>query len=434
MNQAQFDYEADLAGTNSAAAEALSRARANRGKKKKTKTKKISTSPHGPLTTGGDAQPTTEPKKKTPLWDAARAYAQVEYGEPVRDLRTQIAGTAQRQANIGGYYQTYLTRLQAARDASAQAYQAAATPMVQGQAQAGLSPEAQQAFANQQNLSGAFGKMIEAQGVNNTTRYDDMKANAGLAEVGWHMEEDKATDALRKQLLGLLQDKGAYTAGKRQELKQQKFDNKLATRHQAAEEYAVGLEAQSDAAAARAESRGERNTPITSGPFAGLTKGEFRGMSPKERADYKKANKDKKPGKVITSGPFAGYTESQVRALPQSTKDRLVREARKGGKKGGVSDAEAKRNNDYWQDGRDELSQWNPGDLVAADSYQAVQDATGAPFWMAKLLVKRARGKLTPAEAKRLRDAGVRIKPGAVGKKPGTSSGSGGGPNGNGTL
>lgn len=434
--QAQAGFAANQAATISAAREAMARAQKNRTKRRKAS---------GPQVVNSGPQPTTpaapSQKKPTPLWDAARAYAQVEYGEPIRDLQSQIADSASRQANISGWYQTYLTRLQAARDASAQAYQAAGAPgsgVVTGAAPAGSSAEAQQAFANQQQLSQAFNNMVRAQGANNTTMYDDMGANAGLSEIGWHQDEQRNTDKLRDQLRGLLQDRGAAVATKRQELKQQRFDNNLATRHQAAEEYAVGAGIEADRLADQEKSRQERlkdrRKTITSGPFAGLTNGELRGMSQSERAAYKKANKDKKPGKVITSGAFAGYTEAQVRAMPQATKDRLVRENRKG-KGGGVTDKESRSNNNYWQKGR----AWTEGlgKSVADTNPNAptiLSNELNIPFDLAKILIDRKRsGKLTPAQAKALDKLGIKYNQSLVGRAPGTSSGGGGGPHGNGT-
>jgi hypothetical protein len=284
----------------------------------------------------------------------------------------------------------------------------------------GQSPEAYQAQVNQMGNASYANDINRMQGANNTTRYDDMQANAGLAEVGWHQEEDKNLGSLKNQLLGILKDKGAATAKYHHDYKQQDFENKLANRRIAAEEYATMGESAAQAAKQEADAAEKGGKYFESGPFVGRTK-SYIDNHPKvadslRDAYAKNKGKSKTPGKVITSGPLTSKTDKWVRNHPDQAQALVDKwNASHGDKpkdKGKLSPTATRRNRNDFNAALDHLRLPDVQADVHAGKYEIddlVTEVPNLPHDVAKIMLGWAKNKghISPQDYRALRKLGI---------------------------
>lgn len=333
----------------------------------------------------------------------SNAAARLRYGSQIRESKQGIADSTQRQTNISGFYQTYLNRLGAARAASAAAYADAGQPIVNGAQAASGTPEAQAALSNQQNLSGAFAKMIQGQGVNNTTRYDDMQSNASLAEVGHHLEEDRNKVKLQQALAGLLGDRDAFRTDYRGQLIDKERQYGLDLRHQGAEETAVGVNADVDMAKIQAGKQTAKQKLNQTVNQWGYTHKEWVKMAPAKRQQIitqqkKAAQAPPKPG------DHYGYTDKEWAAMNHAQKLQAAKQFHKattnGKGKNGVSFEQGRTHSNQFQQALQAARDFGPTDPGLLPYLIAPQGSKGAgvPSDLAKIVDYWAKHKahITP--------------------------------------
>lgn len=311
--------------------------------------------------------------------------ADLRYNPEQRGINQQLQASAQRQTDIGGWYQTYLQRLGDARASSTAAYQAASQPLVQTQVAPGASPEAAAAAANQQNLANAFTKMQETQGKNTADVYNQMHADSGLSEMGWKMDEGRKQDTLRQALTDLMADKGTYRSQLRDDLIDRERKYGLDLRRANVEDKAFGLDvfqAEANAKDAAAQRR-------------------------QDRREARQRQRDKDEDQSLAGKKFD--SEADKDAYQRKHKLGPYKPANANGG-GGLSSKDRERNNNYWQEGRG----WSkgPGKTLVDSPYavDVLTDEKHIPYDIAKILIDRARSKrLTRKQASILRKKGIKF-------------------------
>jgi hypothetical protein len=340
-----------------------------------------------------DPSQVTAPRTLRGIYRDANTATGLRYGQEEQALRLNAAQTApwfeqykgQVAANNAGVQAGYAKAIQdvAARTAATQAAGDTSRKQSQDQAQkdaasrgASIDPSvfAQDAAGANVRRQGedAFANVLTAGAQAQNSYFGGVQSAAGSAQLA---QQQQNANLIR----GLQAEKGQFRSGYVTDARQTEHKNQL-------ENQAFGLDVakeQNDlltAAAQRrtttrnqkaqrkASSRNERNTVITSGPYAGLTHGQVRKLTPDQKAQRLKQSEKPKAKKPLSA---AGLKAKQnIRSG--------VHQLRKHDNGLG----------DYWKGAYDELVSENGLDPVVA-----------------RAIVQGARtGRLGPKTAKQLRD------------------------------
>lgn len=262
----------------------------------------------------GDTTDLTQPVTPQQAVREATAAADLQYGP-------QIQAAQQLQTNLPTWYSDYLARVagyaKAAQGFAQPVINQASTAKTNENAAipAGLDPNSPAGQAAAQAAAGraSLDQLgLDALNANNTATQDYFGAQQSTAQ----RELPQAQTAAAQALANAKTQRGAAVTAA------------LNSERQNAQNYAIargtlGLNAvkESDAVtaasdAAKAKSKADDNTVITSGPFAGMTHKQVRDLDPTASAQIRDAAKA--PEKIMTSGPFAGMTQSQLGRHSQS--------------------------------------------------------------------------------------------------------------------
>lgn len=281
-----------------------------------------------------------------PFLDAARNEANLVYGGVESSLN-------QRGLAIPGWVQNYRDQLaaqqQASKNYAAPILQGAQTNAQQaGQIAPGVDPNSQAgqdaalAAAARGAMGDLFVDMLKGYGQIQNDYMTGRQTVATTAELG--LQSD-----LARERTDLKREKGQYIAKRRGELKSQAHTEKL-------EDLAFGADLQEEAndqANAAADRKQDRNKVITSGPFAGMTNGEVRKLSPERKAEIRKEYKAS--GGSGSGGLTAGQVSRRTDAKESIRKGRAAIRRALEGKSTAPADFWRKAYNDLLDGGYDPL-------------------------------------------------------------------------------
>lgn len=283
----------------------------------------------------------TRPRSLRDVYNDADAATGLRYGETDRNLATQQHQVpvwfAAHQAQLAGIAQGVQQGYQKAQaDVAAQAQQTAQSDtnarnslgatMQKDAASRGATVDPS-LLANDVNAANfrntnqaAFTNLLGAQGQANNTYFGGLQASGSAAELGQKLR-------IAGEQKGVAADKGNFRAQyvtdargdeRQNELAHAAFEIPTANAKLSAKVSAGNSKRTQDTSKAgrKAASRRERNTPITSGAFEGLTHGELRKLTPAAKQQRIKAyNKSKKPGKDgLTPAQRRSQAEKKTKA------------------------------------------------------------------------------------------------------------------------
>lgn len=316
-----------------------------------------------------------------PSMQRAMADRELVYGDAI--LRAQA-----QQRNAGTYFDAYLSEV-AKQQAAAKARYDAAAGMVPGLAPtvgpAVQTAEGAQAADSRGIVNQQFGNLLTAQGAA-TQDYFGGRAVVGAAQ--------KASSQIQAGAeVGRLEKEGdAYQVQQRGKYRDERHRQRLEDKAFGLDVAKANADVQSAAADRRQENRQNRQ--------------DRRDQRRKDRLDAQAEGRD-----VITSGPFAGMTHDEVRGLSPEEKTKL-RNQGGAGAKGTVTPTQRRSNRITLRRIIKKVQDndaGNPGYLKAA--IQGLTNANVDPV-LARAGARAALGKpIPPALAHRLlRDYGIRVK------------------------